>query len=103
MWYVVGRLRMKPGRRDAFLVALQPMLEATRKEPGCLFFFAAAVADDPDGILIVEHFVDRAAHLAHQQTPHYLSMLPRFQADLASAEFEDIAASAVERSSMVGQ
>lgn len=102
MWYIVGRLRMKPGRRDAFLQALHPMLEATRREPGCLYFFAAAMADDPDGVLIAECFVDRDAHQAHQQTPHYLAMLPRFQADLASADFDDIAASEVERSHMAG-
>lgn len=100
MWYVIGRARLKPGRRDAFLRDTRDFVAASRQDAGCLFFEFAASADSPDMVLVVEHYTDAEAHRAHQRTEHYLAMLPRFEADVLVADFEDIAAATVRHSQL---
>jgi quinol monooxygenase YgiN len=95
MWYVIGRIRLKPGRRAAFLEAAKPLIDATRQEPGCIFFETAVSPDDPDGMLVAHCYRDEAAHTAHLETAHVRAFRPRFEADLLTADYEDIVSDTV--------
>ena len=97
MWYVIGRVRLKPGRRESFLRDFRAYRETSRKDEGCIYFEMAAGSDDPDTVVIIECFTTRDAHQAHLNTAHYAAGGPRFQADLLEADFEDIGASDVKR------
>ena len=45
--------------------------EATRSEPGCLWFEWSRSLDDPDEYVLVEAFRDDAAGAAHVKTDHF--------------------------------
>ena len=70
MIILAGSIRIAPGQRDAALGVIEPMVEATRAEDGCLAYsFAFDVLDD-HLVRIFEVFRDQAALDAHRASPH---------------------------------
>lgn len=61
MFGLIGKMRAKPGGRDA-LVAI--LLEGTEAMPGCLSYVVARDPADADAIWITEVWVDEASHKA---------------------------------------
>ncbi|VXC29285.1 putative quinol monooxygenase [Nocardioides sp. AX2bis] len=71
MIYITVKKQLKPGTADAYLAASQAYTDATRAEPGNMFYEHYRSVDDPDTILTIEAFVDKAAGEAHVATDHF--------------------------------
>ncbi|OLT29366.1 oxidoreductase [Nocardiopsis sp. CNR-923] len=71
---LVVSVRVRPGRRDAFVTGITRNATASvRDEPGCLRFEVAQDARDPDMFWVYEAFADREALRAHRRAPHFLA------------------------------
>jgi quinol monooxygenase YgiN len=70
MLILAGTIRVGAGMREAALLPVLQMVEATRAEPGCLEYSFAFDAVDDHLLRIFEVFVDEAALAAHRASPH---------------------------------
>jgi quinol monooxygenase YgiN len=76
MLMIVGTLRIPVENVAAARTALAGVVEATRKEDGCLeFSFAESVAE-PGQFYLIERWTDRAALEAHWQSPALKAFRP---------------------------
>lgn len=65
-------LQVIPGRRDAFLEAIEENARHTvADEPGCRSFEVSCDVDDDHHFLFRELYEDEAAVESHRKTPHY--------------------------------
>jgi quinol monooxygenase YgiN len=66
----------KPGEAEAAAEILRRMAaEVARSEPGALVFQAHRSASNDHAFVLYELFADEAAFAAHQQTPHFKSLI----------------------------
>jgi autoinducer 2-degrading protein len=72
---------VKDGHEQEVEQILREMQEHSRREPGCLQYFAHRT-DDPTRFLLYEQFVDAAAHETHHQTSHYRRLVTGRGVDL---------------------
>lgn len=63
---LIGKIRTKPGQRDALAAIL---LHATRAMPGCLSYIVADDATDPDALWITEVWDSATSHQASLALP----------------------------------
>jgi quinol monooxygenase YgiN len=75
---VIGRVRCEPDNREALVAACERMQEASRLEEGCIRYGFFAAVDDPNTLVAVEEWEDRAALDRHFAEPH----LREFAAEL---------------------
>ena len=66
MYGLIGKIKTKPGQRDAFAAIL---LRATHRMPGCLSYIVANDAKDPDALWITEVWDRQASHKASLSLP----------------------------------
>jgi quinol monooxygenase YgiN len=71
---LIGRMRARPGQRDALLAIL---LEGTGGMPGCLSYVIAKDPADADAIWITEVWDNRASHAASLQLPAVRAAIAR--------------------------
>jgi len=65
-------LHIKPSALDDFLkIAKHDAVRSEKDEPGCLRFDVLRDNDDPLKFYFYEVYKDRAAMLAHRETPHF--------------------------------
>ena len=67
MIYITLREKLKPRTADAYLAASKGFTDATRAEPGNMFYEHYRSVDDPDTILTIEAFDDAAADRSARQ------------------------------------
>lgn len=87
MIFITAKFPVKPEHADAWPQISRSFTEATRAEPGCLWFDWSRTLDDPNEYVLVEAFADDEAGGAHVQSDHfkkateelpaYLSATPR--------------------------
>ena len=87
MIFIAAKFRVLPAHADHWPTIANDFTEATRGEPGCLWFDWSRSLDDPNEYVLVEAFRDGDAGAAHvgsdhfktaQQTlPPYLAETPR--------------------------
>ena len=65
------RLLVKPGHEQQVADFFNPLTEASRKEPGCLFYVAHQHHADPRKFLVYEQYKDDAALDAHRNSAHF--------------------------------
>lgn len=67
---------MKPGQREVFLkeVQAQGILDAVRREDGCLEYTYYLPVEEDDTLLLVERWRDQAAQHVHLTTPHMAAL-----------------------------
>ncbi|SDQ63731.1 putative quinol monooxygenase [Quadrisphaera sp. DSM 44207] len=70
MIFIVVKFPVRPERSDEWLDLVRPFTEATRAEPGNIFFEWSRSVDDPDEFVVVEAFQDDAAQ-AHVSSDHF--------------------------------
>lgn len=70
MIVVIATLALKPGMLESFAEAAIPAIAAARQEPGCQLFDLHASVTDPERMVFIERWDDRAAFDAHSNTPH---------------------------------
>lgn len=63
-------IALQPGTRDLVLARAPEAQAATRAEPGCLAYDFFACTDDPDRLVFIESWADRAAHDFHMEQQH---------------------------------
>jgi quinol monooxygenase YgiN len=88
--YIMGWLKLRPGKRAEFIEAYSRGAAATREEEGCVFYDYGISTVDPDTMMIMECFVSEEAHAAHLQTPHFKAVWAAFERLGLEGDFEDI-------------
>ena len=70
MIFITAKFRVQPEHADAWPEITRAFTEATRAEPGNLWFDWSRSLDDPDEYVLVEAFQDDAAE-AHVTSEHF--------------------------------
>ena len=75
MIFIVVKFPVRPERVDGWLALVNDFTEATRAEPGNLFFDWSRSVDDPNEFVLLEAFRDGDAGAAHVQSDHFTAAL----------------------------
>ncbi|MEU1593367.1 putative quinol monooxygenase [Streptomyces sp. NPDC005708] len=73
MIFITAKFRIKPEHAERWPEISREFTEATRSEPGCLWFDWSRSLDDPTEYVLVEAFRDGDAGAAHVQSDHFKS------------------------------
>jgi quinol monooxygenase YgiN len=73
MIFITAKFRVRPEEADAWPEISREFTEATRAEPGCLWFDWSRSLDDPTEFVLVEAFRDDEAAGAHVQSDHFFA------------------------------
>jgi quinol monooxygenase YgiN len=82
--FITAKFVVRPEHADAWPDLTRAFTEATRNEPGCLWFDWSRSLDDPTEYVLVEAFRDGDAGAAHVQSDHFAaatSALPQYLAE----------------------
>ena len=71
MIFICAKFPVRPGSADDWPNISKAFTEATRAEPGCLWFDWSRSLDDPDEYVLVEAFRDEAAAAEHVRSQHF--------------------------------
>ena len=71
MIFITAKFQIQPEHADAWPQISRGFTEATRAEPGCLWFDWSRSIEDPAEYVLVEAFADGDAGAAHVQTDHF--------------------------------
>jgi quinol monooxygenase YgiN len=71
MIFIVVKFTVRPESRDVWLERTHSFTEATRNEPGNLWFEWSVSVDDPNRFVLVEAFRDAEAAVAHVSADHF--------------------------------
>ena len=71
MIFITAKFRIRPDDADAWPEISRSFTEATRAEPGCLWFDWSRSLDDPNEYVLVEAFADEDAGAAHVGSEHF--------------------------------
>jgi quinol monooxygenase YgiN len=81
MIFITAKFRVLPEHADEWVELTRPFTEATRAEPGNLWFDWSRSVDDPTEYVLVEAFRDGDAGAAHVRSDHFstaTAALPRY-------------------------
>ncbi len=84
MIFITAKFRVRPEKADQWPAITNSFTEATRAEPGCLWFDWSRSLDDPAEYVLVEAFRDDEAGAAHVGSQHFKAAqrdLPRHLAE----------------------
>ena len=71
MIFITAKFRILPGDADRWPEIVGEFTEATRGEPGCMWFDWSRSIADPTEYVLVEAVRDDAAGAAHVQSEHF--------------------------------
>jgi quinol monooxygenase YgiN len=71
MIFITAKFRVLPEHADAWPEITSEFTQATRAEPGCLWFDWSRSVADPAEYVLVEAFRDDEAGAAHVQSDHF--------------------------------
>jgi quinol monooxygenase YgiN len=71
MIFITAKFRIRPEDADAWPEISRSFTEATRAEPGCLWFEWSRSLDDPAEYVLVEAFRDDDAAGVHVNSDHF--------------------------------
>ncbi len=71
MIFITAKFQVQPADADRWPEIVKEFTEATRSEPGCLWFDWARSIEDPNEYVLVEAFRDGDAGAAHVQSGHF--------------------------------
>lgn len=83
MIFITAKFRIKPEHADRWPEIAGPFTEATRSEPGCLWFDWSRSLDDPAEYVLLEAFADDEAGGAHVRSDHFRTAQQELPAYLA--------------------
>ncbi|MFE3314360.1 putative quinol monooxygenase, partial [Embleya sp. NPDC059213] len=89
MIFIVVKFPVKPEHADGWPEQAAAFTEATRGEPGNLWFEWSRSLEDPSTYVLVEAFRDDAA-AAHVNSDHFKAALERFRPLLRIGEENDL-------------
>jgi quinol monooxygenase YgiN len=88
--YVIGRIKARPGMREAYLALATEFIATSRAEAGCVYYDQGPLHGDPDGMIIVECWATPQAHAAHVAASHFKAFGPVFEKHVLKAIFEEM-------------
>lgn len=108
MIFITARFRVRPEHADQWPEISRAFTEATRAEPGCLWFDWSRSLDDSDEYVLVEAFRDDEAGAAHvgsehfraaqQELPPHLAETPRVvNANVPGTDWSELGEMAVDQ------
>lgn len=71
MIFIAAKFRPRPEHADRWPEIVHDFTQATRSEPGCLWFEWSRRIDDPAEYVLIEAFRDNEAAAHHVQSPHF--------------------------------
>lgn len=71
MIFITAKFRVKPEHADQWPEISREFTEATRAEPGCLWYDWSRGLDDPTEYVLIEAFRDDDAGAAHVGSAHF--------------------------------
>jgi quinol monooxygenase YgiN len=71
MIFITAKFQVKPEDADEWPKIAADFTQATRNEPGCLWFDWSRGVENPDEYVIVEAFRDQDAGVAHVTSAHF--------------------------------
>ncbi|WP_428267920.1 putative quinol monooxygenase [Haliangium sp.] len=71
---IAGQLRLDPANHESAVTAIQAMMDATRKEAGCISYTVSADLGAPGVFYIFEEWDSDEAVAAHIKTPHMAAL-----------------------------
>jgi len=71
MIFITARFRVRAEDQERWPTIAKAFTEATRAEPGCLWFDWFRSLEDPQEYVLVEAFRDEAAGASHVQSEHF--------------------------------
>src|SRR5262245_23704632 len=71
MIFITAKFRVRPEFADSWPSITASFTEATRAEPGCLWFDWSRSLEDPTEYVLVEAFRDGDAGAAHVRSEHF--------------------------------
>lgn len=83
MYFIVVKWQTKPEWTDRFMDLVKPFTEATRAEPGNLWFDWSKSLENDDEFILVEAFTDDGAG-PHVNSEHFAQAMKDFPQALAS-------------------
>jgi quinol monooxygenase YgiN len=75
--FIVAKFQVKPEWVDRWIDLVTPFTEATRAEPGNLWFEWSRSIEQPDEFVLVEAFRDGDAGAAHVTSEHFKDAIAR--------------------------
>jgi quinol monooxygenase YgiN len=73
--FITAKFRVLPDHADQWVEVTREFTEATRAEPGNLWFDWSRSVDDPTEYVLVEAFRDAEAGAAHVKSDHFKSAI----------------------------
>jgi quinol monooxygenase YgiN len=73
--FIVVKFKVRPEWVDRWIDLAMPFTEATRAEPGNLWFEWSRSVDTPDEFVLVEAFRDAEAGRAHVESEHFAAAI----------------------------
>jgi quinol monooxygenase YgiN len=74
---VVASQKIQDAKRDEFLALCREMVEATRKEDGCIAYDLCESADEPGAVAFIEAWESKDTLDAHMQSEHFKRIIPQ--------------------------
>ncbi|MBQ6639853.1 MAG: antibiotic biosynthesis monooxygenase [Saccharopolyspora sp.] len=71
MIFIVVKFSIRPDRAEEWLTLVDEFTQATRAEPGNLFFDWARSVDDPNTFVLTEGFASQEAGSEHVNSEHF--------------------------------
>ena len=84
MIFICVKFPVRPEHADQWPSIVADFTQATRNEPGCLWFDWSRSLDDPNEYVLVEAFRDGEAGAAHVGSPHFKTAQQTLPAHLAA-------------------
>jgi quinol monooxygenase YgiN len=90
MYKFIITIDLQPGTRDKILAAAPAAQAATRAEPGCISYDFYTCTDNPDQLVFVESWTDKAAHDFHMEQAHTKTFIAFHEQFHQSLTFETV-------------
>ncbi|GLQ86828.1 putative quinol monooxygenase [Dyella flagellata] len=85
---LVAFLIAKPGEENELIRHFQPVIQATRREAGCIDYHLHQNAKVPTDFVMYENYVDQHALKAHQNAPYTQALLNYLNDSGASVQYD---------------
>lgn len=84
MIFIAVKFSILPEHTDTWLERVAPFTQATRAEPGNVFFDWSRSVEDPNEFVLLEAFRDSAAGEAHVGSAHFAAAMDQMPPALAA-------------------
>lgn len=84
MIFITAKFQVRPEHADQWPAIAADFTQATRNEPGCLWFDWSRSVEDPSEYVLIEAFRDGDAGGAHVQSDHFAAARQQLPAYLTA-------------------